>query len=62
MTQAPTPGRYLLYLDFKVGGEVRTAHFVLDTATGEIADAPADDEGGEEPADEHGAGESGHGH
>jgi len=35
MTQAPTPGRYLLYLDFKIGGEVRTAHFVLDTTAGE---------------------------
>ena len=33
MTEAPTPGRYLLYLDFKVDGVVRTAHFVLD-ATG----------------------------
>ena len=60
MTQAPSPGRYLLYLDFKVGGEVRTAHFVLDTASGEVApadDAPADDE----PADD-GHGEPGHGH
>lgn len=27
---APTPGRYLLYLDFKVDGVVRTAHLVLD--------------------------------
>ncbi|MGW2092362.1 heavy-metal-associated domain-containing protein [Promicromonospora sukumoe] len=31
MTQAPTPGRYLLYLDFKVDGDVHTARFVLDT-------------------------------
>lgn len=30
VTSAPTPGRYLLYLDFKVDGEVRTAHLVLD--------------------------------
>lgn len=30
MTEAPTPGRYLLYLDFKVDGMVRTAHFVVD--------------------------------
>ncbi len=29
-TQAPTPGRYLLYLDFKVEGEVHTAEFVLE--------------------------------
>ncbi|PUB25955.1 hypothetical protein C8K30_10642 [Promicromonospora sp. AC04] len=31
MTEAPTPGRYLLYLDFKVDGDVHTARFVLDT-------------------------------
>ncbi|MFK4729462.1 hypothetical protein ROT00_07235 [Agromyces mediolanus] len=30
---APTPGRYLLYLDFQVDGEVRTAEFVLDAAS-----------------------------
>lgn len=29
-TQAPTPGRYLLYLDFRVDDTVRTARFVLD--------------------------------
>ncbi|WP_369372435.1 heavy-metal-associated domain-containing protein [Promicromonospora sp. Populi] len=34
MTEAPTPGRYLLYLDFKIDGEVRTAPFVLDTTRG----------------------------
>uniref|UniRef100_UPI0018E5966F heavy-metal-associated domain-containing protein n=1 Tax=Desertihabitans aurantiacus TaxID=2282477 RepID=UPI0018E5966F len=28
---APTPGRYLLYLDLKIDGRVRTAAFVLDT-------------------------------
>ena len=28
---APTPGRYLLYLDFQVDGQVHTAPFVLDT-------------------------------
>ena len=33
-TQAPTPGRYLLYLDFRVGGTVRTAEFVLDAESG----------------------------
>lgn len=27
---APTPGRYLLYLDFKVDGVVRTAKFVME--------------------------------
>lgn len=57
MTEAPTPGRYLLYLDFKVDGEVHTARFVLDATAGEVA--PAVDE----PADDgHGAGGSGHGH
>lgn len=30
MTQAPTPGRYLLYLDFQVDGTVHTAEFVLN--------------------------------
>lgn len=28
---APTPGRYLLYLDVRIGGEVRTASLVIDT-------------------------------
>ncbi|SDD53357.1 hypothetical protein SAMN05216410_3447 [Sanguibacter gelidistatuariae] len=32
--QAPTAGRYLLYLDFQVDGEVHTAEFVLDAAHG----------------------------
>ena len=53
MTQAPTPGRYLLYLDFKVGGEVRTAQFILDTGDAPTSEEPA------EPAGEHG---HGHGH
>ncbi len=30
--EAPTQGRYLLYLDFQVDGTVHTAEFVLDTA------------------------------
>ncbi|MFI2563522.1 heavy-metal-associated domain-containing protein [Paenarthrobacter sp. NPDC018779] len=33
MTEAPTPGPYLLYLDFQVEGKVQTAEFVLN-ATG----------------------------
>jgi hypothetical protein len=33
LAEAPTPGRYLLYLDFKVDGEVHSARFVVDTAT-----------------------------
>ncbi|WP_309104922.1 heavy-metal-associated domain-containing protein [Microbacterium sp.] len=31
---APTAGRYLLYLDFQVDGEVHTASFVLDASHG----------------------------
>lgn len=33
MAQAPTTGRYLLYLDFQTDGQVRTARFVLDAAS-----------------------------
>lgn len=32
VTTAPTPGRYLLYLDVKVDGQVHTAPLVVDTA------------------------------
>ncbi len=32
---APTPGRYLLYLDFQVDGQVHTASLVIDTTTGD---------------------------
>ena len=31
MAQAPSPGRYLLYLDFQVDGQVRTASFTVTT-------------------------------
>lgn len=37
VAELPTPGRYLLYLDFQVGGTVHSAPFVVDatgTATG----------------------------
>ncbi|MFB9662545.1 heavy-metal-associated domain-containing protein [Glycomyces mayteni] len=44
-TAAPTEGRYLLYLDFQVDGQVHTAPFVLDTDGTE----PAGDATGEEP-------------
>ncbi|OBK35187.1 heavy metal-binding domain-containing protein [Mycobacterium sp. 1245111.1] len=30
MAEVPTAGRYLLYLDFQVAGQVHTAHFVVD--------------------------------
>ena len=29
-TEPPAPGRYLLYLDFKIDGDVHTARFVVD--------------------------------
>lgn len=44
--EAPTAGRYLLYLDFQVNGEVHTAEFVLDAAhsgTAQGEDAPHPD-------------------
>jgi hypothetical protein len=31
VAEAPTPGRYLLYLDFQVDGKVHSAPFVVDT-------------------------------
>ncbi|HWS49642.1 MAG TPA: heavy-metal-associated domain-containing protein [Microbacterium sp.] len=34
---APTAGRYLLYLDFQIDGEVHTASFVLDASHGDAA-------------------------
>ena len=51
---APTEGRYLLYLDFQVDGEVHTAPLVIDTTTGTDAghgDGEHSDGGpnGEEP-------------
>ena len=63
---APTEGRYLLYLDFQVDGEVHTAPLVIDTTTsaGESDDGHPDDGGsGQEPGtgEEHQEGE-GHDH
>lgn len=40
--EAPTAGRYLLYLDFQVDGEVHTAEFVLDASHGGHADQAED--------------------
>jgi hypothetical protein len=34
MAEVPTPGRYLLYLDFRVDGRVHSAPFVVDVARG----------------------------
>ena len=53
--EAPTAGRYLLYLDFQVDGEVHTAEFVLD------ARPPMGDEGGTGEPDRGGSGHDGTG-
>ena len=50
MTQAPTPGRYLLYLDFQVQGQVHTATFVLDAAGTTATTTPGDGGHAETPA------------
>ena len=44
--EAPTAGRYLLYLDLRVEGQVRTAAFPAEPTgvTSTPADAPADDD------------------
>ncbi|WP_375003619.1 heavy-metal-associated domain-containing protein [Aeromicrobium sp. CTD01-1L150] len=47
----PTPGRYLLYLDFQVAGEVHTAELVLET-TATALHSPASHDG--DGAAEHG--------
>ncbi len=58
---APTAGRYLLYLDFQVDGQVHTAPLVLDTTTGP---GVGHDNGGadSEGADSEGEQEEGGGH
>ncbi|ETD33785.1 hypothetical protein [Williamsia sp. D3] len=40
-TSAPTPGRYLLYFDFQVDGQVHTAEFVLQTTGAQPTAPPA---------------------
>lgn len=63
---APTEGRYLLYLDFQVDGEVRTAPLVIDTTT-DAGDDGTGHSGGEhsdtesDTGDEHEEGAD-HGH
>jgi hypothetical protein len=47
--EAPTAGRYLLYLDFQVDGVVRTAEFVVDAAHGD----ETADEGDSHSGDSH---------
>lgn len=45
---APTPGRYLLYLDFQVDAQVRTAPLVIDTTGGGSSTVNSRDEEGED--------------
>ncbi|MBL7501073.1 heavy-metal-associated domain-containing protein [Frankia sp. CNm7] len=42
MAEVPTEGRYLLYLDFQVDGQVHTATFVVDTTSGTSGHAGTD--------------------
>jgi len=56
--QAPTAGRYLLYLDFQVEGRVHTAAFVVDAVSNGTLGTGAT--GGQ--GDQHGSGDSGSGH
>ena len=59
-TEAPTPGRYLLYFDFQIDDEIHSASFVLST-DGDSTGAEVDG-GGEvgEPAEESHDDEHGH--
>ena len=70
MAHTPTAGRYLLYFDFQVGGQVHSAHLVLDAASGAPGGAAHHgshndhgDHGGHEPGghDSHGGGHDVHG-
>jgi len=49
MAEAPTPGRYLLYLDFQVAGQVHTAQFVLDA----VPDKGAGESGHDDDSHSH---------
>jgi hypothetical protein len=46
VAETPTAGRYLLYLDFQVDGQVHTATFALDAAPGDPGQAAAGDHAG----------------
>lgn len=52
VAELPTPGRYLLYLDFQVDGKVHSAPFVVDTtATDQAGHAGSTHANNETPAD-----------
>jgi hypothetical protein len=60
---APTAGRYLLYLDFQVDGEVHTAEFVLDAGHGTGTHDDSGSHGDSGSHDDSGSSDSGpHGH
>lgn len=50
---APTPGSYLLYLDFQIGGQVHTAPLIIDTTIS--ADGGGDDGGHSDHGSGHGS-------
>lgn len=52
--EVPTAGRYLLYLDFQVDGQVHTAAFVLDAAHGSATSSSASPDTGGGPHSEPG--------
>ncbi|MFV0432424.1 MAG: heavy-metal-associated domain-containing protein [Leucobacter sp.] len=59
--EAPTAGRYLLYLDFKVGGKVRTATFVVDAGRAAAgAGAGGESGSGQQPDQAEQSEEAGH--
>lgn len=51
---APTPGRYLLYLDFKIAGDVHSAEFVLDAEKTTGSSPRSGDDGENRGRHEHG--------
>ncbi|MEV1295920.1 hypothetical protein [Pseudonocardia sp. NPDC049635] len=57
-TTAPTPGRYLLFLDFQVDGQVHTAPLVVDVTAATRPDIAG---GGASTSDGHGHDENGEG-
>lgn len=46
VAEAPTPGRYLLYLDFRIDGQVHSAPFVLEARTTDATtESPSEQDG-----------------
>lgn len=59
MAHTPTAGRYLLYFDFQVQGQVHSAHLVLDAAAGAPGSAAHHGDHGDHEG-HSGAGQAGH--